>query len=274
MAIRDVSENTVEQLISLRGKVAVITGGARGIGLAVARRFAEMGATIVIGDLRQSDADEAAESVAKAFGKPALGVTLDVTDEASVIALADIAVREFGRLDLWVNNAGIFPGAVTTNLLTSDWDTVQDINLRGTFIGCREAAKRMMAQEPKGGVIINVASVRGIRGGPNLAAYTASKHGVVGLTKALGIELGPHDIRVLGLAPTGVDTPGAAARMANATGAELERVTAKRKSIAASLPLGRTGTPDDIARVALFCASDLSILMTGSTLLVDAGGLA
>jgi NAD(P)-dependent dehydrogenase (short-subunit alcohol dehydrogenase family) len=274
VAIRDVSENTVEQLISLRGKVAVITGGARGIGLAVARRFAEMGATIVIGDLRQSDADEAAESVAKAFGKPTLGVTLDVTDEASVIALADIAVREFGRLDLWVNNAGIFPGAVTTDLLTSDWDTVQDINLRGTFIGCREAAKRMMAQEPKGGVIINVASVRGIRGGPNLAAYTASKHGVVGLTKALGIELGPHDIRVLGLAPTGVDTPGAAARMANATGAELERVTAKRKSIAASLPLGRTGTPDDIARVALFCASDLSILMTGSTLLVDAGGLA
>jgi NAD(P)-dependent dehydrogenase (short-subunit alcohol dehydrogenase family) len=274
VAIRDVSEKTVAQLISLHGKIAVITGGARGIGLAIARRFAEMGATIVIGDLRQSDADEAAGSVAEAFGVTVLGVTVDVTDEASVVALADIAVHQFGRLDLWVNNAGIFPGAVTTDLLTSDWDTVQDINLRGTFIGCREAAKRMMAQEPKGGVIINVASVRGIRGGLNLAAYTASKHGVVGLTKALGIELGPHDIRVLGLAPTGVDTPGAAARAANATGAELERVMAKRKSIAASLPLGRTGTADDIARVALFCASDMSILMTGSTLLVDAGAMA
>ncbi|MDB5396495.1 MAG: short-chain dehydrogenase [Rhodospirillales bacterium] len=274
MAIKDVSEKTVQQLISLQGKVAVITGGARGIGLGVARRFAEVGATVVIADLRQSDADEAADSISKAFGGRAFGVTVDVTDEASVVALADTAVRELGRLDIWVNNAGIFPGAVTTDLLTADWDTVQGVNLRGTFIGCREAARRMIAQEPKGGVIINVASVRGIRGGPNLAAYTASKHGVVGLTKALGIELGQHDIRVLGLAPTGVDTPGAAARTANATGAELERVTAKRKSIAASLPLGRTGTADDIARVALFCASDMSILMTGSTLLVDAGGLA
>jgi NAD(P)-dependent dehydrogenase (short-subunit alcohol dehydrogenase family) len=274
MAIRDVSEKTVAQLISLEGKVAVITGGARGIGLAVARRFAEVGSTIVIGDLRQSDADEAAAAVAKDFGGRAFGVTVDVTDEASVVALADTAVRELGRLDIWVNNAGIFPGAVTTELLMSDWDTVQDINLRGTFIGCREAARRMTAQQPKGGVIVNVASVRGIRGGPNLAAYTASKHGVVGLTKALGIELGQHDIRVLGLAPTGVDTPGAAARTADATGAELERVTAKRASMAASLPLGRTGTADDIARVALFCASDMSILMTGSTLLVDAGALA
>jgi NAD(P)-dependent dehydrogenase (short-subunit alcohol dehydrogenase family) len=274
MAIRDVSGNTVQQLISLAGKVAVVTGGARGIGLAIARRFAEMGATLVIGDLRQAEADEAAAAVTQAFGARAIGATVDVTNEAAVVALADRAVVELGRLDIWVNNAGIFPGAVTTDLLTADWDRVQDVNLRGTFIGCREAARRMMAQEPKGGVIINVASVRGIRGGPHLAAYTASKHGVVGLTKALAIELGPHDIRVLGLAPTGVDTPGAAARTADATGAELERVTAKRRSIAASMPLGRTGVADDIARVALFCASDLSILMTGSTLLVDAGSLA
>ena len=274
MAIKDVSGKTVEQLFSLRGKVAVITGGARGIGLGIARRFAEVGATIVIGDLRQSEADAAAEEVARTFGGTAVGGTLDVTDEASVVALADRTVNDFGRLDIWVNNAGVFPGAVTTDLLTSDWDAVHDINLRGTFIGCREAAKRMIAQTPKGGVIVNVASVRGIRGGMNLAAYASSKHGVVGLTRALGIELGQHDIRVLGLAPTGVETPGALARAANATGAELERVTAKRKSIAASLPLGRTGVADDIARVALFCASDMSILMTGSTLLVDAGAMA
>jgi NAD(P)-dependent dehydrogenase (short-subunit alcohol dehydrogenase family) len=274
MPIRDVSDKTVPQLISLEGKVAVITGGAQGIGLGIARRFAEMGATILIGDLRQSDSDAAAEEVVRDFGGKAVGATVDVTDEASVVALADKAVKELGRLDIWVNNAGVFPGAVTTDLLTSDWDSVHDINLRGTFIGCREAAKRMIAQEPKGGVIINIASVRGIRGGMNLAAYASSKHGVVGLTKALGIELGQHDIRVLGLAPTGVETPGARARSANATGAELERVMAKRKSMAASLPLGRTGVADDIARVALFCASDMSILMTGSTLLVDAGAMA
>jgi NAD(P)-dependent dehydrogenase (short-subunit alcohol dehydrogenase family) len=274
MAIRDVSQKTVSQLISLDGKVAVITGGARGIGLAIARRFAEVGAAVVIGDLRQSDADSAAEAISKEFGGRALGAVVDVRDESAVVALADTTVREMGRLDIWVNNAGIFPGGGTVDLLMSDWDTVQDINLRGTFIGCREAARRMIAQEPKGGVIINVASVRGIRGGPALAAYTASKHGVVGVTKALGIELGQHDIRVLGLAPTGVNTPGAAQRTADATGAELERVMAKRQSMAATLPLGRTGVADDIARVALFCASDMSILMTGSTLFVDAGYLA
>jgi NAD(P)-dependent dehydrogenase (short-subunit alcohol dehydrogenase family) len=274
MAIKDVSGKTIGQLVSLDGKVAVITGGARGIGLGIARRFAEAGATVVIGDLRQADAEAAADSVAREFGGDARGIAADVTKEASVIALADAAVRQFGHLDVWVNNAGVFPGGVSVDLLTADWDAVQDINLRGTFLGCREAARRMIAQDPKGGVIINIASVRGLRGGSGLAAYAASKHGVVGLTKSLGIELGPHDIRVMGLAPTGVDTPGAAERSANATGAELERVLAKRKTMAASLPLGRIAVADDIARVALFCASDLSILMTGSTLPVDAGVLA
>jgi len=151
---------------------------------------------------------------------------------------------------------------------------VQDINLRGTFLGAREAARRMMAQHPKGGVIVNVASVSGYRGRPGLAAYVASKHGVVGLTKSLGVELGPHDIRVLGVAPTGVATPGIALRKAASTGAELERIEALEKKVGAALPLGRLGVPDDIARVVLFCASDLAMLMTGSTVPVDAGGLA
>jgi NAD(P)-dependent dehydrogenase (short-subunit alcohol dehydrogenase family) len=185
-----------------------------------------------------------------------------------------MAVRDFGHLDIWVNNAGIFPGGATVDFLAETWDKVQDINLRGAFLGAREAARRMIAQSPKGGVIINVASVSGYRGRPGLAAYVASKHGMIGLTKSLGVELGPHDIRVLGLAPTGVTTPGLAERKIQAQGEELERILALEKKVGASLPLGRLGVPDDIARVALFCASDMSALMTGATILVDAGALA
>ena len=255
MPIKDVSGQTLQQLVSLAGKGAVVTGAGRGIGLAIARRLTEAGADVVI------------------------GVSLNVAEESSIVALADRAVAEFGRLDIWVNNAGIFPGSPTVDQTVDIWDKVQDINLRGSFVGAREAAKRMMAQTtkdgaPKGGVIVNVASVSGFSGRPGLAAYVASKHGVVGLTKSLGVEWGPHGIRVLGLAPTGVSTPGVQERKAQASGAELERIEDLEKKVGGALPLGRLGVPDDIARVALFCASDLSMLMTGSTLLVDAGALA
>jgi NAD(P)-dependent dehydrogenase (short-subunit alcohol dehydrogenase family) len=274
MPLKDVSAKSIGQLVSLAGQTAAITGAARGIGLAIARRMAEAGANLAMGDLDGAAASEAAAAIETEFGVKAIGAALDVAEEGSIVALADLAVGAFGRLDIWVNNAGIFPGGASVDFLAAQWDQVQDINLRGTFLGAREAARRMIAQKPKGGVIINVASVSGFRGRPGLAAYVASKHGVVGLTKSLGVELGPHDIRVLGLAPTGIVTPGLAARKIDAQGAELERIRQLEKQIAESLPLGRLGVPDDVARVALFCASDLSLLMTGSTLLVDAGALA
>jgi NAD(P)-dependent dehydrogenase (short-subunit alcohol dehydrogenase family) len=274
MPIKDVSGHSLQQLISLDGKVAAITGAARGIGFAIARRLAEAGAIVLLGDLDVPAAEAAAKSLTAEFGRPALGVSLNVGDEASIVALADKAVAEFGHLDIWVNNAGIFPGSPTVDVLADTWDRVQDINLRGSFLGAREAARRMIAQTPKGGVIINVASVSGFRGRPGLAAYVASKAGIVGLTKSLGVEWGPHEIRVLGLAPTGIATPGVAEHKAKSTGAELARIEELEKHVGASLPLGRLGLPDDIARVALFCASDMSMLMTGSTLLVDAGAVA
>ena len=274
MPIKDVSGHTLQQLISLKGKTAVVTGAARGIGFAIARRLAEAGASVLIGDVDLAGATAAAQALTNEFGGRVLGVSVNVIEEDSIIALAETAVTEFGRLDIWVNNAGIFPGSPTIDQTVDIWDKVQDINLRGSFIGAREAAKKMMAQSPKGGVIINVASVSGYSGRPGLAAYVASKHGVVGLTKSLGVEWGPHEIRVLGLAPTGVSTPGIQERKAQAQGAELARIEALEKKVGAALPLGRLGQPDDIARVALFCASDLSVLMTGSTLLVDAGALA
>jgi NAD(P)-dependent dehydrogenase (short-subunit alcohol dehydrogenase family) len=274
MPIKDVSGQSLQQLVSLNGKAAVVTGAGRGIGLAIARRLTEAGANVLIGDMDVPAAEASAAALSTEFGRRVIGVSLNVADEPSIIALADRAVAEFGHLDIWVNNAGIFPGSPTVDQTAEIWDRVQDINLRGSFLCAREAAKRMMAQTPKGGVIVNVASVSGYSGRPGLAAYVASKHGVVGLTKSLGVEWGPHGIRVLGLAPTGVSTPGVQERKSQARGAELERIEALEKKVGDALPLGRLGVPDDIARVALFCASDLSMLMTGSTLLVDAGALA
>jgi NAD(P)-dependent dehydrogenase (short-subunit alcohol dehydrogenase family) len=279
MPIKDVSGQSLQQLISLEGRAAVVTGAGRGIGLAIARRLTEAGADVLIGDLDAASAEASAAALSKEFGRRVVGTALNVGEEASIVALADRAVAEFGKLDIWVNNAGIFPGSPTVDQTVEIWDRVQDINLRGSFIGAREAGKRMLAQTttdgaPQGGVIVNIASVSGYSGRPGLAAYVASKHGVVGLTKSLGVEWGPHGIRVLGIAPTGISTPGVQERKAEAKGAELERILELEKKVGDALPLRRLGVADDIARVVLFCASDLSMLMTGSTVLVDAGALA
>lgn len=150
------------------------------------------------------------------------------------------------------------------------WDRVLDINLRGTFIGAREAARQMISAQ-HGGVIINLASTAGYQGGAGIAHYVSSKHGVRGLTKSLAIEFGPYNIRVLALAPTLIRTPGIEeSRRASATAGHPDMLG---PSFDATLPLRRAGVPDDVARVAMFCASDLSMLMTGSTLPVDAGAL-
>lgn len=273
MPIADVSAKSLADLISLKGRTAVVTGAGRGIGFAIARRLAEAGASVVLADLDKQAVDGAAAEIAKEFGGGAIGVAADVCDEKAVIAAADTALAKFGSLDIWVNNAGIFPGSPTVDQDVDVWDKVQAVNLRGAFLGAREAARRMIKAE-RPGVIVNVASVSGFLGRPGLAAYVASKHGVVGLTKSLGVEFGKHGIRVLGIAPTGVSTPGVSERRNTATGQELERITKLEKEVGAALPLGRLGVPDDIARVVLFCASDMAMLMTGSVVAVDAGALA
>jgi NAD(P)-dependent dehydrogenase (short-subunit alcohol dehydrogenase family) len=197
---------------------------------------------------------------------PTIATHLDVSDSASVAAAAELATRTFGRLDVWVNNAGLYPNVELLQMTDETWDQVMDVNLRGVFSGSREAARRMIAAG-RGGVIINVVSTAGFRGvAPGVSAYVASKHGVRGLTRQLAIELAPHDIRVLGVAPTFCTTEGNTAALAELSarvGTEIPATLTSR--------LGRVGVPDDIARVVLFCASDMSIFMTGSTLLADAG---
>ncbi len=261
MAIPDVSEKSIAELISLKGRNAVVTGGARGIGLAICNRLAEAGANIVVADVREDIGKEAAEHIAQQWGVKALFCVADVSDGASIAQLADKTVQELGGINIWVNNAGIYPFGPVVEMSDEQWDRVLDINLRGTFIGAREAAKRMIVAQ-KGGVIINLASTAGYHGAAGAAHYVASKHGVRGLTKSLAIELGPLNIRVLALAPTLISTPGVSESGLDTSTSAYE-----------SHPLGRVGVPDDVGRVALFCASDLSMLMTGSTIAVDAGAL-
>jgi NAD(P)-dependent dehydrogenase (short-subunit alcohol dehydrogenase family) len=270
MPIADVSDRSLTDLLSLAGRVAVVTGGAVGIGRAIADRFAEAGADVVIGDVTDPAAT-VAELAAAHPDRRILGTTLDVRDGASIVACADLAVRELGRLDIWANNAGIYPSRPLLDLTDEDWDRVLEINLRGTFVGAREAARRMVGAG-HGGVILNIASTAGYQaGGPGVAHYVSSKHAVRGLTKSLAVELGPKGIRALAIAPTLIETPGIDAGREQFRQAGLGDMI---DTYAQRLPLGRAGVADDVARVAVFAASDLALFMTGSTLLVDAGDVA
>ncbi|GAB3156439.1 (S)-acetoin forming diacetyl reductase [Micromonospora sonneratiae] len=271
MSTADVSSKSLSEIISLTGRRAVVTGGGRGLGKAIALRLAEAGADLVIGDVKEELAASAAEDIAQRHGVRTIGCVMDVTDTASVSAVADRAVAELGGLEIWVNNAGIFPSVPLLEMSDETWDRVFDVNARGTFVGAREAARRMAAAGA-GGVIVNIISTAGFRASaPGLAAYVGSKHAARGLTRELALELAPLGIRVLGVAPSHVPTEGnilAAADVAPSPDG------LPPTPLMLNGPIGRTGVPDDIARVALFCASDLSTFMTGSTLVADGGTIA
>ena len=268
MVIADVSACPIADLVSLRGRSAVVTGGATGLGKAMAKRLAEAGAQVLVGDIDFELARTTAAELNVGAGGEVVAARLDVGDSATISALADLAVTRFGALDIWVNNAALYPSVPLLETDDGLWDQVMAVNLRGLFVGCREAARRMI-EAGKGGVIVNVASQAGLRGVvPGLAAYATSKHGVVGATRQLSIELAPHGIRVLGVAPSHARTEKTAIAIA-ANPELLEQIPALSTS-----RLGRVGVPDDVGRVVLFCASDLSLFMTGSTLAVDAGEMA
>ena len=267
---------SLASLISLHGRRALVTGGARGIGAAAAWRFAEAGAAVLVGDRNADGAAETARAIAAAFPASVHGVALNVTDAASVSAFANAGMGLLGRIDIWLNNAGVYPAAPLLEMSDDDWQTVHDVNLRGTFPGCREAAKSMVATPGgTGRVIVNIVSVAALRGRAGLTHYSAAKSGVLGLTRGAAIELAPHGIRVLAVTPSLADTPGSQEMLRAARGSNNADgiIQAMERGIMAAFPLGRMGQPDEVARVVLFCASDLAAFMTGSSILVD-GGLA
>ncbi|MFN2530904.1 MAG: SDR family NAD(P)-dependent oxidoreductase [Pyrinomonadaceae bacterium] len=190
MPVRDVSDRSINELISLEGRKAVVTGAARGIGFAIGQRLAEAGANVLISDLDIAGAEAAASKIRIADGK-ATSAFVDVTDSKSIVALVHRAVHELGGIDIWVNNAGIFPSKPLLDITDADWDHVLNVNLRGTFVASREAGRQMVSAG-NGGIIVNLASLAGFSAyGPGFAHYTPSKHGVIGLTKSLAVELGP-----------------------------------------------------------------------------------
>lgn len=266
MTIANVSNQPLQQLFSLAGRVAVVTGGSSGIGFATCKRLAEAGAIVILAGTHEDKAQKAAAEIT-AMGGKAIATTVDVRQSQTVEALADRALNEFGRLDIWINDAGIFPVKPLMDVTDEEWTQTIDTDLTGTFYGCRAAARRMK-QLGNGGVIINIASSLAFRGVPNQAAYVAAKWGVRGLTAALSTELGKDNIRVLAIAPGLTRSPGMLKVM---EGVDRQTGGSIGDQFAATLPLQRLAEPDDIARVVLFAASDLAMFMTGSTLLGDGG---
>ncbi|GGC01034.1 short-chain dehydrogenase [Novosphingobium endophyticum] len=267
--VRDVSDKSIAELVSLAGRNAVVTGGGQGLGKGIARRLAEAGANVLIGDIDGERAAAAAASLDTEFPGRVVGVQMDVSLSSSISAAVASMRERFGGIEIWVNNAGVFPNMPLLDMTDELWDRVNAVNARGTFVGSREAA-RTMVEAGCGGVIVNIASLAGVRGiAPGLSAYVGSKHAVVGLTKQMALELAPENIRVLAVAPTFIVTEGNLAMMQ----ADPSRAEAAAMDIPSMLTskLGRVGVPDDIARAVLFAASDMSLFMTGSVLMVDAG---
>lgn len=197
----------LSELIDLTGKGAVITGGAAGIGFAIACRLAEAGASVLIVDADGEKAVQASREL-RDCGYRAGSIQCDVSNEEEVRAVVEIAMKELGGIGILVNNAGIYPRRPLAEMTGEDFDRVMAVNLRGTFLCCREVSQRMIAQK-RGGCIINIASIDAIRpSSEGLLAYDASKGGVLTLTKSLARELGKHDIRVNAIAPGGIATEG------------------------------------------------------------------
>jgi NAD(P)-dependent dehydrogenase (short-subunit alcohol dehydrogenase family) len=266
MTFADFSATPLREFLRFEGRTVVVTGGARGIGLGIAGRFSEMGANVFLADL---DAG-AASAAATALGADVRSVAFDASDPHAHDALATRVCTETGRLDVWINNAGIYPAHALLDASVQDWRSVMAVDLDGAMWGVG-AAGRAMRDCGNGGCVINIISTSGLRvGGPFLAAYTAAKHGLVGLTKAAALELAPHGVRVLGIAPSLTETPGLREQVAGVTASPGE---APESRFARQVPAGRIGKPDDVARVAVFCASGLAGYMTGSTIAVDGGRL-
>jgi NAD(P)-dependent dehydrogenase (short-subunit alcohol dehydrogenase family) len=246
----------------LAGKVALITGAGSGIGRVAAGLFASEGASVVVADVAAEAAVDTAATITAAGGR-ATAVTVDVADETEVTAMVRTAVDTFGGLHVLFNNAGIFPGDDGGVLDTppSTWDRVMAVNLKGVWLGCRAAVPAMM--DSGGGSIVNVASFVALMGAATAqVAYTASKGGVLAFTRELAVEYARSGIRANSLCPGPIDTPLLAELLADPD---------RRQRRMVHVPMGRLGRPEEIARAALFLASDDSSFMTGSALVVDGG---
>ena len=247
--------------MSVKGKVAIVTGGNSGIGKGIVLALAEQGANVVIDYVADPDATEELEKQVAALGDRAIGVEADVSKIEDLQRLVDTAVKQFGRVDIMVNNAGVETRTSVLDTTEAQYEKVMDINLKSAFFGTQIAAKQMIAQGD-GGRIINVTSVHEDWPMPGNTPYCLSKGGMRMLTRTAGIELGPHNILVVGVGPGAVDTP---------INASTEADPAKMKTLDAAIPLGRLADPQEIAEVVAFLGGDGASYVTATTIFADGG---
>lgn len=245
--------------MELQNKVALITGGAQGIGKTISEELVQNGAHVVLGDVNLEGAQATAEAINNNGGS-ASAVKIDVSNPAEVKQVFDSILKDKKPIDIMINNAGITRDGLMIRMKEADWDRVLNINLKGTFLCSQQAAKQMMKQ--KSGVIVNIASIVGVMGNFGQANYSASKAGVIGLTKTLAREVASRGIRVNAVAPGFIDT-------------EMTRVLDEsvRQSLIEQIPLAKLGLPEDVARCVAFLVSDRSSYITGQVINVNGGML-
>lgn len=260
------NKKPIANLVGLSGKVAVVTGAASGIGRAAAELLAEAGAALALLDV-DPERGETAARIIRENGGTASFFLCDVSSESDCRRAVAAVVEEFGRLDILLNNAGVIVRKDAVGLAEAEWDRALDVTLKGVYLMSRFVIPHMV--KGGGGSIINTGSGWSLKGGPEAASYCAAKGGVLNLTRAMAIDHGPQNIRVNCVCPGDIDTPllRDEARQLGQPWEEFAREAADR-------PLGRLGTPEDVARAVLFFAGDMSSWVTGAFLVVDGGGLA
>lgn len=243
---------------SMEGRVAVVTGGARGIGRSIVEKLASLGANVVIADMLVKLAEKSADEISQMTNRRIIAVKVNVTEGKSSSEMIGQALKEFGRVDILVNNAGITRDTLILRMEEADWDAVLDVNLKGAF-NCSKAAVRPMMKQ-RYGRIVNISSVSGQAGQAGQTNYSASKAGLIGFTKALAREVASRQITVNAVAPGFIPTS-----LTNDLSEEL------KKTILGATPIGRMGKPEEIAAAVAFLASEDAAYITGQVLAVDGG---
>jgi 3-oxoacyl-[acyl-carrier protein] reductase len=244
----------------LKDRVAIVTGAGQGIGMALALGLSREGAKVVIADIHQDNAVAVKDEICAA-GAMAVAIATDVSDEMSVEAVVEQCIEEFGKIDILINNAGIFPVSSVENMQEEEWDRVIGTNLVGAFLSSKAVASKLIEQES--GRIISISSGRAFQGAKNAAHYASSKAGIIGFSKALALELAPRRITVNVICPGITDTAQPRGHQSE------EQIYAQAQKI----PLGRIGQPEDLVGTAVFLASDAAAFITGQTIIVNGGSI-